>query len=109
MLSSVQHVAEVAVIGIKVSTVTFKPSTHISIPIHYEQRQHTHMCTHSTLISQDAYRGQVPLGLLVLNEPTPEHPTIDSGAVIQHAIDAVRHKIGAFCRVQKSGYCRKIA
>ena len=67
-----------------------------------------HLYTVYLYISQDAYRGQVPLGLLVLNEPTPEHPIIDSDAVIQHAIDAVRHKIGAFAVFKKAVIVEKL-
>ena len=50
----------------------------------------------------------MPLGLLVLNEPTPEHPIIDSGAVIQEAIDAVRSKIGAFAVFKKAVIVEKL-
>ena len=67
-----------------------------------------HLYTVYLYISQDAYRGQVPLGLLVLNEPTPEHPTIDSDAVMRQAVDAVRHKIGAFAVFKKAVIVEKL-
>ena len=117
VLSSVQHVAEVAVIGIKVSACACAVDVHTLIHTApadayiYSALTHTRVYKYTiyyTRIPQDAYRGQVPLGLLVLNEPTPEHPTIDSDAVIQHAIDAVRHKIGAFAVFKKAVIVEKL-
>ena len=86
-------------------TYTHCTSRHTYI---YTMLTYIHVNIHYIRISQDAYRGQVPLGLLVLNEPTPEHPTIDSSAVIQHAIDAVRSKIGAFAVFKKAVIVEKL-
>ncbi len=48
----------------------------------------------------DAYRGQLPLGLIVLNDETADHA--DPNEVLRQAIDAVRDSIGAFAVFKKA-------
>lgn len=48
----------------------------------------------------DAFRGQLPLGLLVLNSATVDQ--CDEKEVIREAIDRVRAQIGAFAVFKKA-------
>jgi propionyl-CoA synthetase len=64
VLTSIEHVAEAAVVGVN-----------------------------------DSFRGQVPLGLIVLNDEKADHS--DAESVIKHAIEKVRDNIGAFAFFRK--------